>query len=215
MRLNDRLAIFGRTGTGKSILAHYFFKLLPLNKTKDGIPTNWRLCIDVADSVIDDALTFFDPTNIPWEQSGSLRFVPNVETMEADLNALYLNCMDQGSVWIWLDEANEVSTSHKTIWGMRRTLLQGRKFQVGHCAVTPRPVDISKSIITQSEHFFIFPLTDSNDRKVIAQNIGMSTDEFDETMASLDDFGYLWFSVRQGLLLEMPPLPIEIVEKLE
>jgi hypothetical protein len=215
MRTNDRIAVFGRTGTGKSILAHFLFKSIKLGQDKDGNPTNWRLAIDISDSIMDDSLTFFNPDEIPFGSSGSLRYVPNVETMEADINRLYLNIMEQGSTWVWMDEANEVSSAHKTIYGMRRVLLQGRKSQIGHCAVTPRPVDINKSIITQSEHLFIFPLTDSDDRMRISRNIGMSIDEFELTMAALEDYGYLWFSVRSGLLLEMPPLPYEVVDKLE
>lgn len=216
IQLNDRLAIFGRTGTGKSILAHYMFRSIPVRLPTESNPKAfWRICVDITDSVVDDALVFFDPVEIPWEESASLRFVPNVDTMETDIDSLYLAAFFHGSVWIWLDEANEVSTAHRTIPGLRRVLLQGRKEQVGHCAVTPRPVDINRSIITQSEHIFIFPLTDTDDRTRIAKNIGLDTDEFEDTMARLPDFGYLWFDVRSGTLFTMPPLPLETVMLLE
>lgn len=216
IRINDRIAIFGMTGTGKSVLAHHLFASIPNKLPTEKDPTGfWRICIDVTDSVIDDSLAFTDPLNIPWEEGSSLRFVPDVNTLEASIDSLYVSIFSHGSCWVWLDEANEVSSAHKTIFGLRRILLQGRKFQIGHCAVTPRPVDITKSIITQSEHQFIFTLVDSDDRNRIAKNIGLTLDEFDLVMARLPKFAYLWFSIRDQTLFEMPPLPNDVVAQLE
>jgi hypothetical protein len=216
IRINDRMAIFGQTGTGKSILAHHFFKTIPIAyPDENGEGGFWRIAIDPTDSIFDDSLTFADAENIPWNESPSLRFVPSVENMENEVDALYLSIMQHGYVWVWLDEANEISTSHKTVIGLRKVLLQGRKFQIGHAGVTPRPVDITKSLITQSEHIFIFPLADLDDRQRLAKNAGINILQFDEDMANLEEYGYLWYSVRDRMLFSMPPLPIEYVETLE
>lgn len=213
---NDRIAIFGQTGTGKSIYAHYLFRTitvrLPTEKRPQG---QWRLIVDVMDSVYDDALTFFDPSDIPWAESPSLRYVPNIDTIEKDINTLYQNIVAHGYCWVWLDEANEVSSAHRTVAGLRKVLLQGRKLQIGHASVTPRPVDISKSVITQSQHIFTFPLTDSDDRNRLAKNFGMEVDEYENLMASLPDYGYLWYVVNKREMYVMPPLPPEIVQELE
>lgn len=218
IRFNDRLAIFGQTGTGKTILAHYIFRTvrvyLPTDKRPEG---QWRIIIDVTDSIFDDALVFFDPLNIPWDLASSLRYVPDLSSPDAedDFNNLYLGIMAHGDAWVWLDEANEVSSAHRTIPGLRQVLLQGRKFQIGHCAVTPRPVDISRSIFTQSQHLFIFPLTDNDDRTRVAKNIGLEPDELEEVMATMPDFAFLWYDVRSRTLLELPPIPLEVVDELE
>jgi hypothetical protein len=217
IRLNDRIAIFGRTGTGKSILAHSLFRSIPIPQSEKQAEERpfWRLCIDVTDSIFDDALTFFDSSQIPWGQSFSLRFVPDVSDLVRSIDDLYTQVMLHGDCWVWLDEANEISTSHSTVPGLRRVLLQGRKFQIGHCAVTPRPVDISRSIITQSEHLFVFPLTDPKDRARVAENVNLLPDDFDMRMSSLENYGYLWYSVRDDSLFEMPPLPEQEVLTLE
>jgi ABC-type dipeptide/oligopeptide/nickel transport system ATPase component len=216
VRLNDRMAVFGMTGSGKSVLAHYMFRSVPNRLPTDSNPVGfWRMCIDVTDSVVDDSLTFYDPRNIPWSSASSLRFVPDIGRLEDDINEVYEGIMEHGSCWVWLDEANEVSSAHRTIIGLRRILLQGRKFQIGNCSVTPRPVDITKSITTQSEHHFIFTLIEQDDRKRVAKNVGMELDEFDAMMSDLPPFGYVWFSVRDKTLYEMPPLPEEAVNKLE
>lgn len=216
VRLNDRMAIFGMTGSGKSVLAHYLFKSVPNKLPTDKNPIGfWRMIIDVTDSVVDDSLAFYDPHNIPWDEAASLRFVPDIGSLEEDINAVYEEIMNHGSCWVWLDEANEVSSAHRTIVGLRRILLQGRKFQIGNVSVTPRPVDITKSITTQSEHHFIFTLIEQDDRKRVAKNIGLELEEFDDVMAGLEPFGYLWFSIRDKTIYEMPPLPEEVVMKLE
>jgi ABC-type dipeptide/oligopeptide/nickel transport system ATPase component len=216
VRLNDRMAIFGMTGSGKSVLAHYLFQSVPNKLPTEKNPMGfWRMCIDVTDSVIENSLTFEDPRNVPWDEAASLRFVPDIGTLEESINAVYEEIMNHGSCWVWLDEANEVSSAHRTIVGLRRILLQGRKFQIGNVSVTPRPVDITKSITTQSEHHFIFTLIEQDDRKRVAKNIGLELEEFDEVMAGLEPFGYLWFSIRDKTIYEMPALPEEIVAKLE
>ena len=226
IRLNDRIAVFGMTGSGKSVLAHYLYNTitakLPVEKedpeTKERWiePGFWKICIDVTDSVnLPQALTFYDPYQIPWDQAAALRFVPDIDELEAQINALYAEVILHGSCWVWLDEANEVSSAHKTIPGLRKVLLQGRKFQVGNLSATPRPADISKSIYTQSEHHFIFNIIDEGDRRRIASNIGLALKDFDVLMASLPMHGYLWFSVRDQAIFEVPPLPRDIVRILE
>lgn len=216
VRLNDRMAIFGMTGSGKSVLAHYLFRSVPNRLPTDKNPMGfWRMIIDVTDSVIDDSLTFYDPRAIPWDEAASLRFVPDIANLEENINAVYEEIMNHGSCWVWLDEANEVSSAHRTIVGLRRILLQGRKFQIGNVSVTPRPVDITKSITTQSEHHFIFTLIETDDRKRVAKNIGLELEEFDAVMETLEPFGYLWFSIRDKTVYEMPALPQEVVDALE
>lgn len=218
IRPNDRIFICGMTGTGKSILAHLLYRQVPVHlpvDDDDPQPRFTRIIIDVTDSIIDDSLTFYDPLEIPFDQADSLRFVPDVDLMEDQCNSLYQTAMAVGSCWIWMDEVNEVSSAHKTIPGLRKALLQGRKFLVGQALVTPRPVDISKSVLTQSEHQFIFQLIDEGDRRRIAANVGLVLDEFDQLMSGLEDHGYLWYSVRDRTIFSMPAIPKEVVVALE
>jgi hypothetical protein len=205
IRLNDRVAIFGGTGTGKSILAQVMFRSLPTEW--------WKMIIDITDSVIEPyALTFYDANEIPWDKAYYLRFVPDIDIdLEQQIDALYLNIFFHGACFVWLDEANEVTTAHHTAWGLRKVLLQGRKAYVGQISCTPRPADISKSIVTQSQYIITFPLVDFDDRIRVARYIGMTPDEFDEHLRGLGDYEYLFYDVKYRSLYQVPAVPDEIV----
>jgi hypothetical protein len=208
IRLNDRIAIFGGTGSGKSILAQVLFRSLPIA---------WhKIIIDVTDSIIEPtALTFYDPTKVPWKDAWNLRFVPNIAAdLEDQINQLYLSIFYHGACWVWMDEVNEVSSAHKTPFGMRKVLLQGRKAYVGHAACTPRPADISKSIVTQSQYLITFTLVDFDDRLRMARYIGMTSDEFDGAINQLGSHEYLFYDVAYRSLYRVPAIPKEVVDKI-
>jgi hypothetical protein len=208
--LNDRVAIFGGTGSGKSILAQVLYQSIP----NDGW---WKIIIDITDSIHEPtALTFYDPMEIPWDKSYNLRFVPDISlSLDEQISELFLNMYAHGVCWYWLDEANEVSTAHRTIFGLRKVLLQGRKAYVGGTCVTPRPRDITRSIITQAQFIVIFHVVDYDDRAYVAKIVGMSAPEFDDLMTTLDEFEYLFYDVKGRTLYRVPPIPFEVVDKLE
>ncbi len=208
IRLEDRIAVFGGTGTGKSILTQILFRSLPVK---------WhKVIVDITDSVIEPtALTFYDPTNIPWDKAWNLRFVPDISAdLEEQINSLYLNIFYHGACWVWLDEANEVSSAHKTAFGIRKVLLQGRKAYVGHASCTPRPADISKSIVTQAQYIITFPLVDFDDRNRMARYIGMTVDEFDVAINQLGEYEYLFYDVANRNLYRVPAVPADVVARI-
>ena len=157
-------------------------------------------------------MTFYDPMEIPWDKAYALRFVPDIDVdLEEQINALYINIFYHGVCWVWLDEANEVTTAHHTAFGLRKVLLQGRKAYVGHISCTPRPADISKSIVTQSQYLITFPLVDFDDRIRVARYIGMTPDEFDSEIAQLGEHEYLFYDVAYRSLYRVPAIPTEEV----
>lgn len=212
---NDRIAVFGQTGSGKSMLSHWLFWQIPQSirlVTGEVVPF-WRLIIDVANSIDDPgSLLFYDPANIPWDQAYSLQFIPDGDNPEGSIDALYRSVFAHGYCMIWLDEANEVSSANKTIGGLRKTLLQGRKLGIGNMAVSPRPKDISRYIIDQAQHLMMFYQSDPSDIRDFAARIGVTPVEMQAAFNDLSPFEYYWYNVRIRLLLRMPPLSDEIVE---
>ncbi len=181
------------------------------------MPVKWhKLIVDITDSIIEPtALTFYDPMKIPWDEAWNLRYVPDIDAnLEEQINILYINIFQHGACWTWLDEANEVSTAHRTAFGLRKVLLQGRKAFVGHVSCTPRPADISKSIVTQAQYLITFPLVDFDDRIRMARYLGMETLEFDEAIGALGEYQYLFYDVANRDLYRVPAIPTELVDKI-
>lgn len=207
-KANDRFSIFGGTGSGKSVLAHYFFARIPAGW--------WKVCVDITDSVNDVSMMELRPFQpIPWNDSYSFRFVPDLNgDIEAQINYLYMQIFAHGICTIWLDEGNEVSTAHRTIRAVRTVLLQGRKAMVGQIMATPRPADIDMSFFTQSQFIAVFSLIAWEDRYRVARNFGMARAEFDEEMFRLPTYGFLFYEVASHRLWRMPPLSREVITRL-
>lgn len=212
-RANDRFSIFGGTGSGKSVLAHYFFARITSGW--------WKVCVDITDSVNDTTMMLLQPFQpIPWREGPDngvwgFRFVPDLSgDVEAQVNFLYGQIFNHGYCTIWLDEGNEVSTAHRTIQGVRRVLLQGRKAMVGQIMATPRPADIDMSFFTQSQFIAVFSLIAWEDRYRVARNFGMERAEFDEEMFRLPKYGFLFYEVASHRLWRMPPLSREVIVRL-
>lgn len=207
---NDRVSIFGGTGSGKSVFAHYLYRRIPENRGW------WKVIIDVTNSIDDPfALPLLPYQQIPWDKGWNFHFVPDLMgDLEAQVNFVYLECFRHGLVTIWLDEGNEVSTAHHTVRAVRTVNLQGRKNLTGQIMATPRPADISVSFFSQAQLVIVFNLATENDRKRVAGNFGMSLAEFDEEMFALPQYGYLMYEVTTHRLWRMPPLPKDIVNRL-
>ena len=217
IRRNDRVFICGQTGGGKSALAHFLFRSVPIPVTQQQAKEDpqWRLIIDIADSVVDPALTFVDPAKVPWDKSYSLRFVPDIRNLTEQVDVLLGSVRDHGNTWVWIDELGAVSTSHSTGPNLMWATMQARKFGVGVCSATPRPVGVNPAFYGQAQHLFSFIMTDPNDIGHVASSFGLPPSDFRRLLYSLPPFGYVWYNVRTLERLIMPPLDPDIIMLLE
>ncbi len=217
IKRNDRIFICGAPGGGKSVLAHLFFRSVPLPQSEQmaKVEPQWRLVVDVADSVVDPALTFYDPANIPWKKSFSLRFVPEINTILPQIQTLFDGIRQHGSCWVWVDELNAVSTSHSTPPNLLWAALQARKFGVGFCSTTPRPRGVNPAFYGASQHLFAFLMTDPNDILHVASSFGVTPIEMRELLYALPPYAYVWYDVIARTRYVMPPLEPELVALLE
>lgn len=221
---NSRVLITGMTGTGKSMLAHWLFWSTPPEVTiyqeKNGKLVEvqapfWRLVFDVSNSIIDPgSVTFEDPNDIPWEESLSLRFVPDIDqdVMFAQADILYSSVLAHGFCNVWCDEVGEITTAHKAPGGLRGVIMRGRKEAVGSINATPSPHDIYTGLRKQALHIFIFNQTDPGDIQTLGAIVGLTSDELDDILRSMAPYHYLWYAVEERRLLLMDPLPAEIIQ---
>lgn len=205
IRYNDRVFLTGTTGSGKSTLARRLF-------LSAAAP---RLVLDPADSTLTEvpgAVTFHDarrPTNPAgesWRDAATARFVP-LDPDDADAyGAVYDWAFRNGPRYVWCDEAGMVLPSTGSPPGARRVLTQGRKRAIGHMACHTRPRWVDRDLVAQAQHVFVFSTPSVQDRKSLAENMGVPLDVLEAQHAQLPEFGFMWWDQRARRLTVCDPL---------
>jgi hypothetical protein len=206
IRYEDRIFVTGMTSSGKSTLCRRLF-------LSAAAP---RLVIDPKGSeltMIPGSVTFSDPgraTNSrgeSWREAATARFVP-VDPYDLDCySALYDWIFAAGPRSVWCDEAGFVFPSSGGNRGGRRVLSQGRSKHIGHMACHTRPKRVDLDLISQAAHTFVFATPGTEDRRLLADNMGVPRDVFEEAHAQIPEYGFLWWQQRARELTICDPLP--------
>jgi energy-coupling factor transporter ATP-binding protein EcfA2 len=205
IRHEDRIFCTGTTGSGKSTLARRLFLAAHAP----------RLVIDPNDSDLTEipgAVTFHDPTSARgrggenWRQAATARFVPTDPYDLDTYDALYRRLFTAGPRWIWCDEAGIVLPSTGAPAGARVLLTQGRKRSIGHLACHTRPRWVDRDLIAQAAHVFIFSTPSAQDRRSLAENMGLDLPTLERAHAGLPEYGFLWWNQRAKHLTICDPL---------
>lgn len=202
------IAIFGRKGSGKSVLARRFWDSYPYD----------RLVIDPTGDVDPGdpktiQLTIPLPTRWPMKldraERQTLRFAadPGSDTYKDDLDQAATLAFGHGHCLLWVDEIGELTSANATPPGMRRVLHQSRHRRLSTLFCGPRPIDINPLVINQADFIAVFHLPNPADRKRVADNMGLEVDELEEAHGMLVEHGYLWWDARARELEVRPPIP--------
>lgn len=201
------IAIVGRKGSGKSVLARRFWESYPYD----------RLVIDPTGDVDPGdpkARNLTTPLPHRWPASldrerVTLRFAadPGSATYEDDLDAAAGLAFGHGNCLLWVDEIGELTRANKTAPAMRRILHQSRHRRLSTLFCGPRPIDINPLVISQADYLAIFHLPNPADRKRCADTMGYELAELEEAHGHLEEHGYLWWNATARELEVRPPIP--------
>jgi hypothetical protein len=209
------IALFGRKGSGKSVMGLTLFRSYPGD----------RVVLDIAgddgpvgEDIIDlvgnkDEL----PTRWPeWRRVDgkpmTLRYKPDPgsPTYLEDMDAVVGIALDRGECCLLVHETTELARAVGTPPNTRRALGQGRHngatTQI-YCA--PRTQGINRLVIQQADLVEVFELKGAGDRDVIAEDIGWDKKEFSEIVVALQPF---WHAVYDQNIA--PPLAGEDDQRL-
>lgn len=207
-RASHHIGIFGRKGSGKSVLAERFWTSYPRD----------RLVIDPTGDVDpgDPKAHKLEPP-LPARWPGSLdddrstlyfRPDPGHPTYEDDIDRALGLAFSHGNCLVWIDEAGEAAPANGSRKGnARRVLQQGRHRNLSSLWCAPRPITLDPLVIAQADYIAIFHLPNPADRRRCADVMGWDPAEIDEAHGLLVEHGYLWYDARAHELEVRPPIP--------
>ncbi|MGH9042679.1 MAG: hypothetical protein ACRDZ3_20885 [Acidimicrobiia bacterium] len=151
------------------------------------------------------AVTFRDPARVPKDVA-TARFVPRDPDDEAAYDAVYRWAFTHYPRFVWLDEAGQAAPAQGGPRWLNTYQVQGRKRSLGHVACHTRPREVNRNLIAQANHVFIFDLPNPDDRRHIANLVGLPVAELEADLFALPDHGFLWWD--GDVLLSCPPLKV-------
>lgn len=166
LKTNERVFITGKTGSGKTYLAHYLTRACPRLVVLDGKGTLAPWNLEPWDPETRDKLRQGEPIKIravlPWKADPAL-FWPSV------LYEIY----QAGNVTVYTDEMYIISPPGKPIPDMLWALYtRGRELGIGMWGSSQRPAWIPLFCMSESEHYFMFRLQLDDDKKRMSEFMG-------------------------------------------
>ena len=202
------ISIFGKKGTGKSVLARRLWDTWPGDE----------LCIDVTADALgprDVQATYnadvpdFWPMPTREDEPVRIRYVPDPKspTYYDDMDrAVGLALKRPGSL-VWIDEIGIVSRVNRSGPNLSHLLHQGRHKRMSALMCGPRPINVDPLVLAQSDYVYIFKLPNPNDRQRIAAECGIDPKTMDAAVHALGPHEYLRYDGDE--LVHFPPIPLE------
>lgn len=199
IRYEERVFVVGATRTGKSTLTKRLFQ-------STAAP---RLIVDPNDSTLTASVTspggtFSDPRRVP--DVATARFVPRDPDDRDAYDALFNWAFHRYPRYVWLDEAGQIAPASGYPKAVNRYVVQGAKRGLGLIACHTRPREVMRNLIAQAAHVFCFYLPNPDDRKHIAEIVGLPFPELNDAIEELDEKGFLWWDGNTRTLTICPPL---------
>jgi hypothetical protein len=210
-RLNDRVAIVGRNGSGKSHLAAFFLSEMPLLSRP-------HYLIDYKGEALFNSIRKASHTHLPGKlpTSPGLHMIhvgPGFDQEDAIEDCLW-QMWRRGDCSITVDESYMLPDRE----AYRAVLTQGRSKNIQVFALTQRPVFVPRFVFSEANSYAVFALNDRRDRQVVAtfmRDCGKGEDhDLDER---LKPFWFIWYDCRtdKTTLVEPCPQAAEILEKFD
>lgn len=181
LRPDERWAIVGKSGTGKSVFARWidyqYFK------------ANWPVVIiDPKRRYVDAALGdefSMDPAKStiarPWKNTEGI-FNPEAKVQvylptfpalkDPILDKLLFSLLDRGGVVCHIEDITQVANESASPTGLQALLTDGRAAEVVMLILAQRPVGIPRNMIDQAENFVFFRMPDIDDRTRASKILG-------------------------------------------
>lgn len=170
IRTNDRIAVFGKTGSGKTFFAknwllphytHYVF---------------WDVKHENNDVQNDIILNTPEQLRRQISDYRKILYQPK-SPRPSDFDEVCRIIFQHKNTSLYVDESSAVSTPGRILYWHNVIMTQGRSYNVGIINASQRPRAIHNTLISESEHLFIFTLNLETDIVKLRQQIGDAADD--------------------------------------
>jgi hypothetical protein len=188
----QRLAIVGRTGTGKTVAALWHL-------SKRNLERPWV----IYDFKGDDNIARIErarSVGLDWIPSRNDRGIFVVRPSPADVDAVDAQMWalwERERCGVFLDEGYLANNE-----ALQAILTQGRSKRIPAIVLTQRPAWVSRFVFSESDFYQVFPLNDKRDRQTIATFSPIEPDA-----KRLPDFYSYYYDVGRDRLYTFKPVP--------
>jgi hypothetical protein len=166
IRRDQRAFFVGKTGSGKTSLAKALLYgqnhvcILDPKRTFT-LPERWPHTVYT---------TFGDV--IAHKTPETLIYRPPLDEMKKGCDNFFFWAFDRQNTLVYVDEVISIVNGPRIFDGYETVLKMGRERNVGCWSATQRPASVPLAVMTESEHFFVFRLTNKDDRQRLSEWTG-------------------------------------------
>lgn len=197
--MKQRLAVIGKTGSGKTRFGVYALSKAPMHK----IP---YVIIDYKRDELISEIPYVEPLELNElpKYPGLYHLKPNAGD-DVKVDHWLRSALKNGNIGVFVDEGLELPQREPRFVAFKNMLSQGRSKNVPVIICMQRPAWVNRSIFSESDFFAVFHMQADDDQATVRR----FTPKDWELSKRLDDFHSRWYDVGNDTSFVMKPVPAD------
>jgi len=190
----DRVAILGRTGSGKTTFAGWLLSGSSFD-TQPWVIINTKSDPFLNEIAMIEGVQEISVYDTPGEKG--LYIVSPLPAEREELDAFFYRIWEKQNCGVYIDEGYMIERTD----GLNALLTQGRSRRIPMIVLSQRPAWITKFVFSEADFFSLFQLTRREDRKAATDIIPVSIDY------RLAEHCSFWYNVSKNEVVQLGPVP--------